>query len=240
MKSTYLLVDFLTIIVPLIFSFHPKLKFHKNFKAFFLGSILTAFIFIVWDILFIKIGVWGFNPEYVSGIYFFNLPVEEILFFICIPFACLFTYHCLNLFFNIKWNPKTENIFVLSLSLLLLFIGFYFHSKLYSSSTFISLGILLLVLKYFAKINWLAKLVIIYPVLLIPFFIVNGILTGSGLEQPVIWYNNSENLGIRLFTIPVEDIFYGFELILLNIYFYEYFKNKFNTQAREYDEQNIY
>jgi lycopene cyclase domain-containing protein len=91
------------------------------------------------------------------------------------------------------------------------------------------LAISLLVLKYFVKSRWLAKLIGIYPVLLIPFFIVNSILTGSGLEQPVVWYNNAENLGIRLFTIPVEDIFYGFELILLNIFLYEYFKNKFNT-----------
>ena len=87
---------------------------------------------------------------------------------------------------------------------------------------------MLLVLKYFAKVYWLAKLVSIYPVLLIPFFIVNGILTGSGLEQSVVWYNNSEILGIRLLTIPIEDIFYGFELILINVFLYEYFKKLFH------------
>ncbi len=230
MKSVYFLVDIFTVIVPFAFSFHPKLKFVKNFKPFFISNILIASLFLIWDILFTKIGVWGFNPDYVLGIYVFNLPIEEVLFFICIPFSCVFTYHCLNLFFQIQWKAKTENIFVLCFSTLPLFTGLYFHSKLYPASTFISLGILLLVLKYIVKIKWLAKLVIIYPVLLIPFFIVNGILTGSGLEDPVVWYNDSENLGIRLFTIPVEDIFYGFELILLNIFLYEYFKSKINTQ----------
>lgn len=233
MKSLYLLVDFFSVIIPFVFSFHPKLKFHKNFKYFFPGNILIALLFISWDILFTEIGVWGFNPDYVSGIYLFNLPMEEILFFICIPFACVFTYHCLNLFFKIQWNQKTENFFVLCFSTLLLFTGLYFHSRLYPASTFISLGILLLVLKYIVKINWLAKLVIIYPVLLIPFFIVNGMLTGSGLQQPVVWYKDSENLGIRLFTIPLEDIFYGFELILLNIFLYEYFKNKFKILSHK-------
>ncbi len=240
MKSLYFLVDIFTVIVPFAFSFHPKLKFFKNFKPFFIANIFITSFFLIWDILFTKIGVWGFNPDYVLGIYLFNLPIEEVLFFICIPFSCVFTYHCLNVIFYIQWKPKTENIFVLCFSTLLLFSGLYFHSKLYPASTFISLGILLLVLKYIVKIKWLAKLVIIYPVLLIPFFIVNGILTGSGLEHPVVWYNNSENLGIRLFTIPVEDIFYGFELILLNIFLYEYFKNKFNTQSHKYDEQNFY
>ncbi|MBC8046330.1 MAG: lycopene cyclase domain-containing protein [Fimbriimonadaceae bacterium] len=240
MKFLYLLVDFFTIIVPFVFSFHPKLNFYKNFKPFFISNILIASLFLIWDILFTKLGVWGFNPDYVLGIYLFNLPLEEILFFVCIPFSCLFTYHCLNLFVQIKWKPKTENIFVLSLSTVLFIIGIYFYSKLYTSATFISLSVLLLMLKYFAKVNWLGKLIIIYPVLLIPFFIVNGILTGSGLEQPVVWYNDLENIGIRLFTIPVEDIFYGFELISLNIFLYEYFKTKFNTQSHKYDEQNFY
>jgi lycopene cyclase domain-containing protein len=233
MKFLYLLVDFFTVIIPLAFSFHPKLRFNRNFKAFFIANILIASVFIIWDILFTKLGVWGFNPDYILGIYFYNLPIEEILFFICIPFSCIFTYHCLNIFFNIRWKPKTENIFVLCFSALLFVTGLFLHSKLYPASTFISLGILLLALKYIAKINWLANLVIIYPFLLIPFFIVNGILTGSGLEKPVVWYNDSENLGIRFFTIPVEDIFYGFELILINIYFYEYFNARFNQHHHE-------
>jgi lycopene cyclase domain-containing protein len=179
-------------------------------------------------------GVWGFNPDYISGIYIFNLPIEELLFFICIPFACIFTYHCLTLFFKIQWNPKIEKIFFLCLSVLLISTGMYFHSKLYTVSTFISLGILLLLLNYFAHINWLGKFATIYLVILFPFFIVNGILTGSGLEEPVVWYNNAENLGLRLFTIPVEDIFYGFELLLLNVFFYEFFKNKiFKSQKND-------
>jgi lycopene cyclase domain-containing protein len=54
--------------------------------------------------------------------------------------------------------------------------------------------------------------------MLIPFFIVNGILTGSFIENEVVWYNDFENLGIRLFTIPIEDTVYAFTLILLNLF----------------------
>lgn len=228
MKSLYLLIDFFTVIVPFLFSFHPKLNFYKNWKPFFIANGIVASIFILWDLLFTHIGVWGFNPDYISEIYFFNLPIEEILFFICIPYACVFTYHCLNLFIKTQWPEKAENIFIYTLAVVLFITGIYFYNKLYTASTFISLAMVLFIIKYFLKINGLSKLLTIYPLLLIPFFIVNGILTGSGLQQPVVWYNDAENLGIRLFTIPFEDIFYGFELILLNIVFYEYFlKSKF-------------
>jgi lycopene cyclase domain-containing protein len=226
MKSLYLLVDFLTVLVPFLFSFHPKLKFYKHFKAFFFANFLAGFVFVVWDVFFTKLGVWGFNPNYVTGFYFFRLPIEEILFFVCIPFACVFTYHCLDIFYRLAWDKKTETLFVVPLLLILFTTGVYFYDHLYTSYTLISLSVLIVVLKYVVKVDWLGKLLSIYPVLLIPFFIVNGILTGSGLEQPVVWYNNSENLGIRLLTIPLEDVFYGFELILLNVFFYEHFKNR--------------
>jgi lycopene cyclase domain-containing protein len=55
---------------------------------------------------------------------------------------------------------------------------------------------------------------------------VNGILTGTGIEEPIIWYNNDENLGIRIGTIPIEDIFYGMLLVLLNISLFEFFQKK--------------
>ena len=67
------------------------------------------------------------------------------------------------------------------------------------------------------KIKWLFRFYVIYGILLLPFLIVNGLLTGTGLASPVVWYNPSEIYGVRILTIPVEDIFYGMDLILLNL-----------------------
>ena len=111
----------------------------------------------------------------------------------------------------------------------LFILGVVYWDRLYTSAVFISTAILLPTLRFYFKANWLVQFFSIYPLLLIPFFIVNGILTGTGLEQPVVYYNNAENLGLRILTIPIEDVVYGFELLLLNVFFYE----RFNSVRRE-------
>ncbi|MEO6904915.1 MAG: lycopene cyclase domain-containing protein [Ginsengibacter sp.] len=240
MKFLYLFVDFFTVIVPLIFSFHPKIKFYKTWKQFFIAAFIVSIFFIIWDSIFTRLDVWSFNPRYISGIFFLNLPMEEILFFICIPFSCVFTFYCLDKFYNLAWNPKTENIFCIVFSMVLLITGFIFLHKLYTCVTFISTAVVCLLLKFIFKINWFGKAISVYALLLVPFLVVNGILTGTGLEEPVVSYNKTQNLDIRLFTIPLEDVFYGFELFALNLFIYlkltnNQFINKKNPWEKKYD-----
>ncbi|MEJ5995984.1 lycopene cyclase domain-containing protein [Pedobacter sp. Du54] len=218
MKYAYLLVNFFTIIVPFLFSFHPKLKFYKTWKAFFPAVICTSFFFIVWDAYFTDLGVWGFNSDYLVGVYLYNLPLEEILFFLCIPYACVFTYHCIDLWLK---EPKTDKWISLIFIIACVFMAILNFEKAYTMFAFLTLGVLLLIAKYVMRVDWLIKFYLIYCILLFPFLIVNGVLTGTGIENPIVWYNENEIIGCRILTIPFEDVFYGMAMVLMNLLIYK-------------------
>lgn len=228
-QYTYLAINFFTIIICFIFSFHPKIKFHRHFKAFLMSSVIVAVFFIAWDVWFTANGVWWFNNKYLVGKRLFGLPIEELLFFICIPFSCVFTYFCLDKFFKLDWKPSIEKIFVIISIISCLILAILFKDKIYSFVTFLTTAISLIVLYFVLKAEWIGKASFIYLVLMPGFLAVNGILTGTGLDSPIVNYNPKDFIGFRILTIPIEDTVYGYEMILWNLFFFHKLKK---------DEQN--
>ena len=189
--------------------------------------MLTMGVFIPWDVIFTINGVWGFNSDYFLGFEIFSLPLEEWLFFICIPFACVFTHYALLLYFpNLKLNKVATRAISISLVLILFILALANYDKWYTLVNF-SLAIPLTWLVYKYNPQLLQHFFLTFLVMLIPFFIVNGVLTGSWIDNQVVWYNDAENLGIRMGTIPVEDSIYAYSMILMNLYYYEYFCSRF-------------
>lgn len=227
--SLYLIINLASISIPFIFSFHPQLRFYEKWRGFFLGTFIVGGVFIVWDVIFTRIGIWGFNPDYLSGIYLFNLPVEEVLFFLCIPYASIFTHYSLIKLERFRLSLKVTDVISIFVSGLCFVIAVVFPDRMYTFVTSLfTIATILIARVYFRSV--LQRFYLSYVVVLIPFFIVNGILTGSFIENEVVWYNNSENLGLRLFTIPVEDVFYGFSLllgiILITEFYYRFVKRE--------------
>ena len=68
-----------------------------------------------------------------------------------------------------------------------------------------------------------------WAVALIPMAFVNGILTGN----PVLIYDNAENLGIRIGTIPLEDFFYNLLYMTWMISLYEWYKIREYRKIRQ-------
>ncbi len=186
---------------------------------------IPAFLYIIWDIFFTYKGVWSFNETYTTGIRLANLPLEEVLFFFIVPYCCIFIYECIRIYFPLLKNKKRADYFLKLFAIVLLITGIIFHEKYYTSWTCILnaffISLIYLRRNYFKEFDAISFLVS-YAVCIIPFLIVNGFLTAI----PVVIYNNDENIGMRIYTIPFEDIFYGMLLVLMNIVFYEKLKNK--------------
>lgn len=219
-KYTYLLVNFFSILVCFIYSFHHKVRFDKYFPAFIKASLLVTIPYIIWDAYFTKIGVWWFNDRYLIGLRLLGLPIEEWLFFVCVPFACTFSYFCLNKFFKIGFSDK---YFFLAAVVFCFVIAFLNVNSIYPFVTFLVAAFTILYLRFVEKLDWLGEVSIAYTVLQIPFFIVNGILTGTGLEEAIVNYNSAHFWNIRILTVPIEDSVYGYALIVWNIYFFKKF-----------------
>lgn len=224
----YLLLDILTILFPFAYSFYSKANFSKKWKYLWIAILIPGILFLVWDEIFTDIGIWGFNPEYLTGIYLGSLPLEEVLFFICIPYACVFTYEALNYLIKKDYFTQSQKLISLVLISASVIIAGLNLDKWYTVTTFLGLAAYLIILQFVLKSEFLSRFYFSYMFVLIPFFIVNGILTGSFIESEIVWYNDAENLGIRMGTIPVEDTFYGMLLLVMNVSIFEWLQRKKN------------
>lgn len=221
----YVWVDVLVILFPLLFSFHQKFYFFKEWKFFILPNLLVATIFIIWDVIFTHYNIWWFNDAYTLGIKVFNLPIEEILFFIFIPYACVFSYFAIHQYIRLNMPVRFIRLVYGTIILFLTAILILYPFRYYTSVTFLLLWFTLIYLMIKKDWNFLGQFIFTYIFIIPFFFLSNGTLTGGlFVKEPVVFYNSMYILGIRTLNIPIEDFFYGMLLLIWNIKGYTYTK----------------
>ncbi len=221
----YLFLNLGAIFIPLLYSFEKNMRFIKHWKAVLSSLTIVATFFLIWDVIFTANGIWGFNPEYHLKILILGIPIEEWMFFFCIPYASIFIHYSLEYFkpklLISKKTTKAVTIFFISILIPVIVMN---SEKSYTFINY-SLLVFILFIGLFFGIKHLRRFYISFLIILLPFFILNGILTGTWIENQVVWYNDAENLGVRLLTIPVEDIGYAFTMIFTNVLLIEKFKD---------------
>jgi lycopene cyclase domain-containing protein len=210
---------------PLALSFDKKVRFYKKWKYLFPAMLLPALFYMIWDCWFTSMGIWDFSPLHITGFKLINLPIEEVLFFFVVPYCCIFIYECIRCYFpSIKSNTVTDRIFM-GIAAVVFILGVVFHNLYYTGYTFLLFGAFV-ALFYGFKMDVSGfksgPFLVSYAVILIPFLLVNGFLTAI----PVVLYNDAENLGIRIYSIPVEDCFYGWLLFFMNVVIYEKLRSR--------------
>lgn len=215
-KYFYFIVLFITILYPLLQSFEKRLKYHTKWKYVMVSVIAMMLIFIPWDVWFTRQSVWEFNKAYTVGFSILSLPIEEWLFFIIIPFSCVFIHEVLNFYFNTELNEKPYRIMFAILASLLAILSVVYADRLYTIVCFSLCSAALFVVVVYTP-SWIGRFFRTYLVSLIPFLLINGLLTGSFTEQPIVSYHSSEIIGIRILNIPIEDTIYNLLMLLLVI-----------------------
>jgi len=207
--STYLLIDFLIIILPLIVSFFPDLSYYKKFPNVLVSISAGGLFFITWDSIATLRGDWSFNPEYVMGISFAGLPLEEVLFFIFVPFSLLLVYEQAAFIFQDRTVPWKQGAGYAA-GMMLILVSFLFIGKNYTFMAIFSAGIVFLGMSFFyagimVRLAFWAYLISGFLL----FILFNYFLT----SLPVVIYNLSAVSGVRFLTIPLEDFFYNFTMM---------------------------
>lgn len=220
MKFEYLIFNLIVISGPFLigrtrrFDFRPDESFAQ--KAVF----ISALPFLVWDAL-VAGRHWFFNAQYVTGVYFWGLPLEEILFFFTVPYACLFTWSMIGKFLSPKKELRVSSINYFLMAPVLPAIYLLMIGLEYTALALINLAIVAvldLVLKTRLYLN--GNFYLLLGLTIIFTLIFNGYLTA----RPVVTYGMDFQTGWRIFTIPAEDFIYGISLISLNTIIFEKLK----------------
>jgi lycopene cyclase domain-containing protein len=223
---TYFFLHLFTFIPVFALSFDKNVHYYKKWKYLLPGMLIVGGLFIIWDVFFTAKGVWGFNERYLTGWFLFGLPIEEWLFFITVPFACVFIYECLNFYIKRDLLAPYEKGISVFLIVLFLITGLLNWSKMYTATTFILSGFFVLYHLLFIPAGYRSRFYLAYLVTWLPFLLVNGVLTGGYTEQPVVVYNPEEYFGLRITSVPVDDSVYSFLLLFGTVTCFEFFRKK--------------
>ena len=128
----YSILMLLTLSYPLAQSFEGRIYYYKKWRMLLPSIVLMMLIFIPWDIWFTDWSVWQFNSDYIFGVKIFQLPIEEWMFFIIVPFSCVFIHEVLNYFFNKNLESRFYLKVSLFFSVILAVFSVLYSDKLYT------------------------------------------------------------------------------------------------------------
>lgn len=186
---------------------------YPKFKLAMVAITIVAIPYIVWDHMVTGIW-WWFNPLYITGINIGKLPIEEIMFFISVPWSCLVIWENLKKIIKGKRKVSVDKLLIF-LMILLVFSLLYLNKVYLSSVIMVNVIVLVLYKKLFKDFN-VKALVVFDAVVVLLTTIFNGYLTA----KPVVLYAEALSL-FKIITIPIEDYLYGIALVNAVVLIYE-------------------
>lgn len=186
-----------------------------------------AFVSVPWiaiDALSHARGWWDYDPAYVSGVEFVGLPIEEIVFFFTVPFACLFLWWALQKHWGRAAIPqRTRQLLIagaVAIGGYFLMIGILDGKERTLFDAVLYLGVVAVI-----ALSRLSREAVFWrwsAIVFVLFLMFNSILTAL----PIVVYDESFMTGWRIGTIPIEDTLYNFVFLWLSVTMFEYARGK--------------
>ena len=216
MSLTYLLLNAFIIAVPLALTGDKRTAYYRQLPALGFSIGVVSSSYLIWDVIVTARGEWSFNGKYLTGLHVLNIPLEEMLFFITVPFSCLFIYEVV-LYATKETSFKLPDFVLLTVIISLIACAIALRDQGYTSKALLSCGFFLVVAFLLDRPQLKSKQYWLWLALCyVPFLIINSILTA----MPVVEYNPAAIFGLRIFTIPVEDFFYNYAMLSFYLLFY--------------------
>ena len=89
-------------LIPALMYFNKNYPLKGRILVTILGITVSSIPYLIWDVWATEQKHWSFNSNFISGFYFYNLPIEEVLFFFVIPFCLIFVWSILTTYTSWK------------------------------------------------------------------------------------------------------------------------------------------
>jgi lycopene cyclase domain-containing protein len=218
MNIEYLLFNLVVLSGPVALSFDKRVHFISLWPQALLASLATLVPFILWDIA-VTGRHWWFNEQYTTSIRILNLPLAEWLFFISVPFACIFIWEVLKAYFPNRVTEPSAFLYHSAVPLALAAIFLFYFGLEYTGLVVAASAVTLFLDKALStRLFAMSRTIIQMSIVTVLILIFNGYLTA----RPVVLYDPRYQLDFRIPTIPIEDFLYGYTHILLSIMVFEW------------------
>lgn len=209
--------------VPVFYTITNKNGFRNKLRYGMPAIFITGFMFLLWDIRFTEVGIWSYDADFTIGLFHKSLPLEQWLVYLIFPYTALLIYEIMKTRFrSLDFNSIFTAVSLL-LVVALAVVAYLFRVRIYTFFSFLFTTIYLAYTIFRKQFKpHLTHFFLTYLIILIPYFILNWILTWN----LAIEYHQEQVLNVWVGMIPVENFVYLFLLLLINITVYEYLSEK--------------
>lgn len=206
MKLEYLIFDLLILTISTAGPVVMPAGRWPHLKPAAVAIALIGLPYLVWDHI-VTNWWWSFNPQYILGWKLGVLPLEEILFFMVVPWGCLVIWENLKT----RINGSVSSFW----SWLLMSLGIVLAVVSFTQAWWYTWTVMVLtsavVLADLQTSRWLQqKAAMVFLAMVVGLTLIfNGYLTA----RPVVEYNPQIMSSLRLGTVPIEDVHYGLILV---------------------------